>query len=91
MGNYNVLNIIIYKHTQNVYLQVPFTIAHDIPHKTGESRMGQNILTQMNIQVRGIHWEKRRIKHTQMKRKQCILLFRALLCYFYITFTFFCA
>ena len=51
--------------------------------------MGQNILMKMNVQVRGIHWEKRQIKHTQMKRKQCILLFRALLCYFYITFTFF--
>ena len=28
----------------------------------------------MNIRVRGIHWEKRRIKHTQMKGKQCNLL-----------------
>ena len=28
----------------------------------------------MNIRVRGIHWEKRRIKHTQIKGKQCNLL-----------------
>jgi len=42
----------------------------------------------MNIWVHGIHWEKRQIKHTQMKRKQCNLLFRAWLCYFYNTFSF---
>ena len=30
----------------------------------------------MNIRVRGIHWEKRRIKHTQLKGKQCNLLER---------------
>ena len=28
----------------------------------------------MNIRVCGIHWEKRRITHTQMKGKQCNLL-----------------
>ena len=28
----------------------------------------------MNIPVCGIHWEKRRIKHTQMKGKRCNLL-----------------
>ena len=50
--------------------------------------MEQNIVTKMNIQLHGIHWEKRQIKHTQMKRKQCMLLFRAWLCYFYITCTF---
>ena len=28
----------------------------------------------MNNRVCGIHWEKRRIKHTQMKGKRCNLL-----------------
>ena len=28
----------------------------------------------MNIRVGGIHWEKRQIKHTQMKGKRCNLL-----------------
>ena len=28
----------------------------------------------MNIRVCGIHWEKRQIKHTQMKGKRCNLL-----------------
>ena len=40
-------------------------------------------------EICGIHWEKERIKLTQMKGKQCdLILFRAWLCYFYITFTF---
>ena len=42
----------------------------------------------MKIWVHGIRWEKRRIKQTQMKEKQCNLLFRASLCYFYTTFSF---
>ena len=44
--------------------------------------------TKKNIRVCGIHWEKRQIKHTQMKGKQCNLLVTAWWWYFYITFTF---
>ena len=57
-------------------------------YKTEESGMDYNIKMKMNIRVCGIQWEKRRIKHTQMKGEQCTLLLRAWLCYFYITFTF---
>ena len=43
-----------------------------------------------NVRVRGIHWEKRPIKHTQMKGKQCNLLFTAWLCSCYIYVYFHC-
>ena len=58
-----------------------FACASGVYYKTEESGMELNIETKMNIRVRGIHWQKIRIKHTQMKGKQCNLLFRAWLCY----------
>ena len=64
-----------------------FTFVSSINYKTEESGMKQNIKIKMKIRVRGIRWEKRWIKQAQMKEKQCNLLFRALLCYFYITFS----
>ena len=70
------------------FIRSIFACVHGIYFKTETSGMEQNIKMKMNIWVRGIHWEKRQIKLTQMKGKQYNILFRAWLYYFYIIFTF---
>ena len=44
----------------------------------------------LNIRVRGIHWEKGRINHTQMKGKQCNFIIKCLVVLFLHYFYFHC-
>ena len=78
-------DMIIYCAQSMCFVRSIFACVSGVYYKTEESGMELNIKNE----ICGIHWEKERIKLTQMKGKQCdLILFRAWLCYFYITFTF---